>query len=164
MHCKIIEIVPDLQKPLRKGKWAKANDLPESFVGEIADYTNDVDEEYAERLKDSFVEDFGGHCVRDGDWITFDEEAKKVDVEDRYKEFIETAKALSEMSLDDFCGLGDANKLDHMVWLLGDRYEDKFGLYVFDSAACDLTPYTAWMRRMVPGKRYFMGSVMDYHW
>ena len=164
MHCKIIELIPDLDKPLCKSKWAKANDLPESFVGDIADYTDDIDEDYAERLKDAFVEDFGAHCVRDGNWIMFDEDAKKVDAQDRYKEFINAAKTLSEMTFDEFCGLGDTNMLNHTVWLLGDRYEDKFGLYIYDSSTCDLVPYTAWMRHMEPGKRYFMGSVMDYHW
>ena len=46
----------------------------------------------------------------------------------------------------------------------GDRYDDKFGLYVYVSDEDKMIPFDAWMRRMKPGERYFMGGVMDYHW
>ena len=165
MHCKIIEIVAGLEKPMRKGKWARSEDLPESFTVEIADYTDDLDDEYIERLKDSFVESFGEHCVRNGSWITFDEKAKEVDAERRSKEFIEAAKTLSELSFDDFCGIGKSRQdVEETVWKLTDRFEDKFGLYVYVSDEDKMVPFDAWLRRMKPGERYFMGGVMDYHW
>lgn len=164
MHSKIIEIVGGLDKPIRKKDWAKATDLPEHFVGGIADYTDDVSDKQAKEVKDSFVQYFGDHCVREGNWITFDVEAKKMNEEGRYRDFIEKAKAVAALSFDTFCGLGDTAVMDHLIWELNDKYNDQFSLYIFNSAEEDLLTFDEWKRKLQPGERYFMGGVMDYHW
>ena len=164
MHSKVIEIVGGLDKPISKKKWAKAARLPEHFVGGIADYTDDISDKEAEEIKDSFVRCFGEHCVREGNWLTFDAEAKKVNEEERYREFIEKAKAVAALSFDAFCGLGDIGSMDHLIWELNDKYNDQFSLYIFNSKDEELLTFDEWKRRLTPGERYFMGGVMDYHW
>ncbi len=164
MHSKIIEIVSDLTKPMRKDKWATEYDLPDWFVGEIADYAADVDDDFAEEVKDSFVKSFGANCVREGNWITFNEDAKKARAERRYNEFVTKAKLLSTVTFEEFCGISRKFSLDTAVFELNNAYEDKYSTYVFDSANSELIPLNKWMRQMQPGERYFIGGVIDYHW
>lgn len=164
MNSKIIEIVHGLDRPIQKCEWAKTTDLPEHFIGDIADYTDDISGRRAEEIKESFVQSFDGHCVRNGNWITFDAEAKKVGREDRYREFIEKAKAIAAISFDEFCGFGNTAAMDHLMWELNDRYSDKFSLYIYDSKESVLLTIDDWKRKLQPGERYFMGGVMDYHW
>ena len=64
MHCKIIEIVPDLEEPLPKSEWARSDDLPESFVGEIADYTDDKEHPGYLSLNDKVIT--SGSGIKEG--------------------------------------------------------------------------------------------------
>ena len=164
MHSKIIEIVEGLNKPLFKKNWATETSIPEYFVGEIADYADDVGDDIVEDVKASFVKSFGEHCARDGNWITFDVEAKKANAERRYQEFIEKAKLLSTLTLDEFCGITKTLDVEHTVWELNDAFEDKYSTYIFDSTYGEMLPLHKWLRQMRPGECYFMGGVIDYNW
>lgn len=159
-HSKIIQITKEktddriCEEDFYQGKYS-------FFVGQIADYTDDMDEDSWPSVYDGCLNGNGLEIFQneEGDW--------KLRVVDRdawfkkdYRTFVENAKLCTEMPFDDFT----RHKNAIPVYMVHAAYEDEFGVYVCDMGEwAGLDTLQSFMRRANNGDEYYLGAVVDYH-
>lgn len=132
------------------------------FTREIADYVDDIDDEY---IPDELT--FLGK--RDG--LRVDADARTITVESReayfaagYERVKKAAAVLANVSLADFA-VGNSDVWS-AVMEIRNGYDDRFSYYVADGGDdCGLVTMDDWIRGYAEiGKQYHIINVLDYHW
>ena len=77
-----------------------------------------------------------------------------------FADFSDAVKKAASVSLEDFAGNGECSSL---VYRIKNSFCDKFGPYV-SSDEFDTIPLDEFIRDAEPGKRYYIGGILDYHW
>lgn len=163
MHSRIFQIE---HNPVDPEDRICEDSIPEWFTSSVADYVSDIKEERRdEDIEWLMNSDLGKVCKRDGDKITF-----SIDVsaffEDDFQKFKNTLEGLTNVTLAEFAGGKPPNikydqSLHHLMFLLNDAYDDKYGFYVWSEE--ELWTMNEWMRRIDPCSVYYIGGVVDYH-
>jgi len=161
MHSKIIQIS---EKPISKRSFVSESQYYDDFVGRIADYV------------DELREDYRCDCVKSclgGDAFVVAEDGKSFEVVDkdsyfrpRYDQFMKTLNDLKDATLEDFAGssLRPHYEFSYKVSLMASSYEDDYDIYVDDNGEkYGLIPLDQFMRYAQNGEKYYVGNVIDYH-
>ena len=159
MHSRIFQITTEY---VQKEEYISESDFWEHwFVGNIADYvSDDVDRaeeilnlrQYFESMKVAeFSEDNSFKLLTDGKVKYFKTE---------FKRFSESVKKAADVNLEEFAS---GAKCEDLVFNIKSSYCDKFGWYV-SSEEFGTIPMDEFIRSAEPGKRYYIGGVLDYHW
>lgn len=159
MHSKIFQLSTE---PISKEDYKTADDYVDTGFMQIADYTDDMDDEDRESCIDWFSKYLvSGAEIKNG---VLEIKDKKKLLEGQFQTFRKTAGLLQYVSLDDFCepefskGTED---LGYLMYTLDAAYSDKYGYYVdIDDYPVPLSDF---LRRAHNGDRYYIGAVIDYH-
>ena len=160
MHSKIFQITTD-----RHAEPVGEMDLPEWFIGGVADYVSEIPsdsadfEECVKALgKYLHIKITNNHFTVKPD--TFDEYFEK-----QWATFRDLVTRLNNsMSFEEFKGPYSFDGMGQLLWRINYTYEDKFGYYVTNSPVADPIPINEWLRYYAkPGEMYFVKSVIDYH-
>lgn len=162
MHSRIFQIS---SKPINKDEYITADDYDYDhwFLREIADYTDDINEYYQTNTLE-WLNDFDGISV-DANNRTIVIESKVDYFLDKYTEFKNMVADLSRISLKDFSGLAERNKINQYIYRLNAAYQDKFGFYVDDGGEYGgLITFDEWVRCAAKENvTYYIGGIVDYH-
>jgi len=152
MHSTIFQLE---EKPLRfEEDFATEEDFYEDFVGSVADYVSD-DIDRDEEIQ-YFIEDLEKYG------ITYNPEDQSIIFHEGFKEsyftekFFKLKEAVQELTLEDF--IKDTLK----VWEIKNLIDKKYGRYIY-SGSMWMTIDEFIRYYMEEGKKYYIGSVLDYH-
>ena len=158
MHSRIIELS---DQPIPADERMGVLDIPEWFTHSIADYVN----ANTDRVADIhwFMEDMVGVAtlISEHDQLRFLEDAKRVSFGRTYPKFIEAAKKVVEMPLDEFSGCVSAYNAELKMYHLEESFRDKYGFYILFGGS--LTPLEEWLRNADVSHPYYFGATFDYH-
>ena len=102
--------------------------------------------------------------------ISYNEETSEIRFDDKkimendYKNFIDNAKKLSGISLDEFCGHSKdyKNSISYLKYYLDEAFEDRWGFYVYLEGN-GLMPLNYFLRNYDTSVPYYVGNILDYH-
>ena len=156
MHSKIFQVS---KTPISKKDWIYADMYLESFVGRVADYTDDIDDAarkvWLENL--SRVPGLSVSNVSEQLMIVSKEEYFR----EYYKEFKEMIDKLSKVSLRDFCEAHQSFELN--AFRLQSSISDEFGYYVDIDEGYPM-PLQDYVRCCDDGDKLYIGGIVDYHY
>ena len=176
MHSRIFQIS---SKPIDMRNRISSSRYDNGFVGEIADYTCDMDNskwpEEWKWLQDSYPNAIKIDC-EDGENTTLTIVDKKTYFKSRYETFVTNLKALQGLSLEQFCENEDCIDMVNqsgvsyksMPWIIIENlkgaFDDNYGFYVDDDDEYyGLTTLDNLIRSSNDGDMWYLGSVIDYH-
>lgn len=153
MHSRIIQIE---KNPVDKDSFIVTEDIPEWFYNSVADYICESNrEDDIEWLMESC---FARVCRRDGDKLIFSEDISPY-FKEKYNDFCETIKRLSEVSFNDFVE-GRGTELNIMN--LREAYNSGYSFYVYYDS--ELYTIDCWMRDIANSdKVFYIGGTLDFH-
>ena len=161
MHSRIYQITT---APITPEEYLTDNDFYEHwFIGSIADYVDDdINREYElscfrESLEESKVAVFSSD-----DSFTILPDGKEAYFNGAYRSFMEVIKKATAVSLAEFSGTCD-NDCASLTYKIKSSFCEEFGPYV-SSDEFDTIPLDEFIRDAVPGERYYIGGILDYHW
>lgn len=153
MHGTIFQLE---EKPLRfEEDFACEEDFYEGFVGIIADYVSeDVDREEEINYFVTYLGKYG---------ITYNSEEQSIIFPKGFKEeyfsarFFNLKKFVEELTLEEFST--DSTK----VWILKNLINEKYGIYIYSRQSSWIT-FDEFVRyNLKEGQKYYIGTVLDYH-
>ena len=151
MHSRIFQIS---KEPIKEEDYIDMDDMPDSFYEKIADYVwSSSRESDIDWLKEKLTE----VAEFSGDHFTIIN--KKKYFEDKYVRFINKAKELENISLEDFI----EGKAGYIIYFLEAEEDDKWGFYVYQSPGNYYETLDLFMRCAQEGKIYYIGNTLDYH-
>lgn len=156
MHSRIFQVS---EKPITE--FTDEYRYEEGFVGSHADYVVGVEydsEDYISDLKwlQNVAEGIEVNLKEKTITIT----SKKRYFSEKHDKFQELLEKLHDMTLDEF--ISPKNRFD--VADLNDAYEDKYSFYIDDNDEFfGITNLDNWVRNTEEGKKYYIGSIFDYH-
>lgn len=158
MHSRIFQVS---SKPVDRDNYiSESNYYDGWFVGSVADYVADVEEEDQKDSIDWLDKYAAGSLKIEGNKVTVinKEEFFRRD----YDNFIKALDDLKNITLNQFTtGKGD---LDLNVYRLNSAYEDRYGFYVDDCGEYGgLMTINEFMRTKKDGDVFYIGGVVDYH-
>lgn len=151
MHSRLYQVS---DQPIDKEELTHEYDYYDGFVGQVADYISERDEE---KIK-ADIDWLGGQAGINvnSDKRTFVITSKTEYFSKKYDKFKEVLEKLSTFTLEDF--VSPNNWLD--FYNLENACEEKYGFYVDD---CGWTTLDSWVRNAEENKTYHIGSTFDYH-
>ena len=136
------------------------NDIDSShwFLHEIADYVWNLSPEHQEESI-QWLKEMPGISVS-GKELTITD--KKAYFSESFELFQEGLKKLRCKTLEEYAGTATAFDMLQLMR----RVRDKFDIYVLDSTEGDddLMPISDFLRFHKDGEKFFLGSVLDYHY
>ncbi|MBE3579097.1 MAG: hypothetical protein IMW83_04385 [Caldanaerobacter subterraneus] len=152
MHGTIIQLE---EKPLRfEEDFACEEDFYDDFVGVIADYVNDdVDRTEEIRYFIEKLKEFG---------IVYNEKEQSITFLKGFKEkyfatkFLKLKEAVENLDFEDFV------KDTYKVWEIQNLIDKKYGTYIYIKGEW-MTLDTFIRYVLKEGVKYYIGSVLDYH-
>lgn len=157
MHSRIFELS---KEPIPEHARMCDCSIPEWFYESVADYTStrsdrglDIKwflEAIAEIVK---VEE-------EGESFIFIPEARKKYFEKQYREFLDKARELSDISLDAFVGETEYD-IGLAMYKLNEHYRDKFSFYIYFND--ELKSLDEWIRETDLSGSFYFGGTLDYH-
>ena len=163
MHSRIFQIE---SRPVDTEDRICEDMIPEWFTNSVADYVADIREENREdEIEWLMSTNFGKICKRDGDKLTFNIDTSAF-FDEYFEQFKKIVKDLAEIKFYQFVSNKQPNipynkKLDHLMFLLKEAYDDKFSFYVWYDD--ELYTMQSWMRQVSPCSVYYIGGIVDYH-
>ena len=151
MHSRLYQVS---DQPISKEELTHEYDYYEGFVGQVADYVSERNEE---EIK-ADIDWLGGQVGIDvnSDKKTFVITSKTEYFSKKYDKFKEILERLSTYTLEDF--ISPKNWLD--FYNLKNACDESYGFYVDD---CGWTTLDSWVRNAEENKTYYIGSTFDYH-
>lgn len=154
MHSKIFQVS---KQPIAKKDYYNADKYLDWFVGEIADYTDDIHDEQDIISCLEWLGEVNGLSVGVGN-RTLCVESRALYFKDRYTSFQHALRKVQNADFEAFC---DDVMLKYNVSALAGVYNDRFGFYIdFDD---DLMSLDEWVRYVKEGRMFYIGAVIDYH-
>lgn len=156
MHSRIYQIS---EKPITE--FTDEYRYEEDFVGSHADYVAEVEhdsEDYVSDLKwlQSTTEGLEVNLKEKTITIT----SKKEYFNKKHDKFKELLEKLQNITLEEFSSVN--TYFD--IFDLNSAYEDKYSFYIDDNdESCGITTLDNWVRNAEEGKKYYVGSIFDYH-
>lgn len=155
MHSRIYQVST---KPISKEEYIGDFDIPEWFVGSIADYTSVMTDRKGdiENLASCLerVSSFNDEDLS----LTFNEDVTPY-FAGLYDEFIKAANELVKTSFEQFAH----NSLWPILYNLQAAYNDKYDVYIYDENGF-LHTLSEFMRELKGGETYYFGATIDYHY
>lgn len=160
MHSRIYQIC---DHPIEHDDFITDSDMPEWFVGSIADYVDDdTDRESDIAWLLSYFKDTADYRAEDHSFV-LKRGAKQEIMRASYEVFCSKAKSLCITTLDDFVGEGENSHLNSEMFDLRNAFSDAFSFYAYSEPEC-LQTISEWLRSAKTDCRYYIGSTLDYHW
>ena len=160
MHCNIYEIS---KKPIHDDERLREYELPDWFVGTIAEYIEgELTDEQREQALSAFASRFRSSIERSGDEICFKPDVKESYFYSSHGEFRAMASVLTTCDVEWFSGHKHSPRFSDAYRNLTTLYENKFSYYVYDRDYSELLTLDAWVREMDTDTPYFFGAVLDY--
>ena len=158
MHSKIIQIS---KEPIEEENYISESDYYESFVGSIADYVADLEDDEVESEKRDFISSLEKRGIVKGDnGNEFTIVNKTKFFEGLYEEFVSHVQKLADATLEAFCN----GKLDDAMYCLNTSYKNKYDIYIDDKGEWyGLVPLSEFMRSVNNGETFYLGGAVDYH-
>lgn len=153
MHSKIIQIS---REPIKKDNYIDESRYYDHwFVGSIADYVSDLDDNCRTALcKNLSCDAFELDPVAN----TLSIISKDAYFKPKYDAFKAKLQEISQWEYEDY------REPHYEVSWLADLYDDKFGFYIDDNGEfAGLETLDAFMRRAEDGDIYYIGALLDYH-
>lgn len=158
-HSNIFQIS---SKPIGRGHWTVADDYVDTgFVGEIADYVDDLTEE--ERL--GCLEWCEKYDIAPG--IEVDAKAETIKIvskeeyfREKWKKTAAAAMKLAEMPLKEFATSEAQEALDDIGYYGNSRHD----LYADAPDIWGFCPFDEFVRNVNDGDVFYIGGIVDYHW
>lgn len=160
MHGKIIQLT---KKEKKHSEWIKASDYYYGFVGRIADYARDIDED--ERMECIDCMTLPNLRLPGIDVNTVTEtlsiDRKREYFATKFSKWKRTLEELSLWKLEDFM-----RPYGSAMYEINMYYDDDFDVYVDDSGEWGgLMTFDEWMRSesVNDGDLFYIGGIVDYH-
>ena len=156
MHSRIYQIS---EKPITE--FTDEFRYEEGFVGRHADYVDEVEhgsEDYMADLKwlQNATEGLEVNLKEKTITIT----SKKEYFSKKHDTFKELLEKLQNITLEEFSSVN--TYFD--IFNLTSAYEDEYSFYIDDNDEfCGITTLDNWVRNAEEGKKYYVGSIFDYH-
>lgn len=159
-HSKIIQIS---RRPIDRDDWKAESDYYDiGFVGSVADYVADIDDDERKACIEWLSRSDGGPIpgviVNEKD-ETLKIVSKEDYFRDKWKRTTAAAKKLSEMSLDEFASGKGLRSIEDVNYF----GNDKFSLYMDAPTIWDFCPIDEFMRYVTNGDTFYIGGIVDYH-
>lgn len=161
MHCNIYEVS---RKPIAEEDRMSEFNLPDGFLGSVADSLNRTTGEERDMALQLFTILLDGKCTVDGDELHLDENFKESYFADKYSAFQGAVSELGKIDFETFIGNKGTSELPKAVRSLNDATADKFSHYIYDKDYEELSPIDSWLRFADPDARIYFGTVLDYHY
>lgn len=160
MHSRIFQIS---EKPIYREDYIDEEKYYENFVGEIADYVDDMTDRESDIDWLKMHLENTGSAKFDGDKFTIVNKAEYF--KPKLKEFLSAMKQIVADLNDDQAVFYDGGyKFDLSVYNMQSAYEDKFAFYVDDNGEyAGLETLDSFMRRVNNGDTFYIGATIDYH-
>jgi len=160
MHRKIFQFSED---PVDKEDYFEEERYmgkPWNFVGGIADYVDRITDDEMKACIVWLGKDRSTNGIMTDKWSrTISVFDKRAFFASKYEGFVKALRNLSGITLDEFC----TNKKTAYFCDLEYYFNDKYGIYM-DSDEDGLLTLDEWVRHAKPGKKFYIGAVIDYHW
>lgn len=160
MHSKIFHITADPEaSPVTEF------DIPEWFVGSIADYIGTVRNQDEFKSCVDWLADYAQIKIKDN---KFKLTPENIDTyfSPMWREFQDAVNNLQAgMTYEGFKGKFSVgiDSLPHLVWQVRTSYEDEFGFYVCDDDGYPVTFSHRLRNYAEPNTTYYIKAVIDYH-
>ncbi|MGH2331793.1 hypothetical protein [Thermoanaerobacter mathranii] len=152
MHSNIFQLE---EKPLKfEEDYACEEDFYDGFVRTIADYvSDDVNREEEINYFVEHLEKYGVIYNPKEQSIIFSEGFHTKYFNER---LLDLKKIVEDITIEEFST--DSTK----VWILKNLVEEKYGIYIYHKNSWET--FDAFVRyRLEEGKKYYIGTVLDYH-
>lgn len=160
MHSRIYQIC---DHPIEPTDFVTDCEMPEWFVGSIADYVDDdTDREADIAWLLSYFKDVVDYRAEEQSFVLKPGSKQEI-MRASYELFCSKAKSLCGTTLDDFVGEVENSHLHSDVFDLRNAFSDEFSFYTF-SDTDSLQTIFEWLRSAKTDCRYYIGSTLDYHW
>jgi hypothetical protein len=158
MHSRIYQIS---ENPIEPADYINAELYSDHwFVSQIADYVNgDVDRSSDIEWLRKYLESTEAVTFSDDSSFVLNEGGKERYFERSCVQFKKARDKTLGLTLSEFAAGGE---LSMTMWNLRDAYCDKYSFYA--EYEDELIPMDAFIRRTVPGTRYYIGGTVDYHY
>lgn len=153
MHSRIFQIS---EEPIEEENYALESDYYGNFIGHIADYVNEQEDDERKDDIEWLAKSLEGAAKIRGNKMTI--LSKEKFFEKKYEGFIKTAKKVAMMTFDDFItSVGEED-----LYVLNSYHSNKYGFYV-DEDGYPLT-LDDFFRNVKDGDTYYIGATFDYHY
>ena len=161
MHSKIIQVE---RNTIKKASRIRASDVENGFVGQIADYVYTLEEKYIPQIIQNIFGMGDVFELNEGDMTIVIKDKKKY-FETKFEIFKNSLKKIYEnASLEKFSKSPcEDDNLNHDLYLCNAAYNDRYGIYVFNTEYGELTTMDEWMRWTNDNEKFYIGGVVDYH-
>lgn len=156
MHSRIFQLE---KEKVEKDEMLEAWNIEEGddFIGPVSDYVDDIPME----SWDKEIAVFGTAMYTDKGVvfdpkeksIVFSEEFIESYFQDKYDEFKTITKILTQEDFRNYSG---------NLYRAGKAIDNIFGYYFYTNG--DLRSMDSFLRNISPGKKFYFGSVLDYHY
>lgn len=173
MHKRIYQLSTS---PIEKDEFITIEDIsyaPFNFVGEIADYVDDIPEAqsssaYVELYRSlahaNNIKPFSVNMTKLSgapEVIMFGEGFREAYFTEKFKRFRDVLDRLSGVDLDGFSNNIHAG-VPFLIFRLNNTYNEKYGHYIWIDD--DLLTLDEFARSCELNTPYYFGNVLDYHW
>ena len=156
MHSRIYQIS---EKPITE--FTDEYRYEEDFVGNHADYVVGVEydsEDYISDLK--WLQNVAEGLEVNLKEKTITVTSKKQYFSEKHDKFQELLEKLQDITLEEFSSVS----IYFDIFDLKSAYEDEYSFYIDDNdESCGITTLDNWVRNAEEGKKYYVGSIHDYH-
>lgn len=160
MHSRIYQIC---DHPIESDDLIADGDMPEWFVGSIADYVDDdTDRESDIEWLLRYFRDAVDYRMENQSFV-LKPGGKQEIMKSAYEVFCSKAKTLCTTTLDDFSGETENSHLHSDILDLRNAFSDEFSFYTY-SDTDSLQTISEWLRMVKTDCRYYIGRTLDYHW
>ena len=156
MHSRIYQIS---EKPITE--FTDEYRYEEGFVGSRADYVAEVEHDSEDYISDlKWLQNVAEGLEVNLKEKTITIKSKKEYFNEKHDKFKELLEKLQDITLEEF----SSNKKYFDVHMLKEAFEDEYSFYVDDNDEfCGITTLDNWVRNAEEGKKYYVGSIFDYH-
>jgi len=153
MHSTIFQLE---EKPLRfEEDFATEEDFYDDFVGVIADYvSDDVDRDVEIQYFVKYLEKYGVKYNAKEQSIIFLKGFKEKYFKER---FFKLKEAVQKLTFENFI------KDTLEVWEIKNLIDEKYGIYIYSNESSWMTLDEFVRCNLKEGQKYYIGTVLDYH-
>lgn len=161
MYCKIYEVS---SKPIAESDWLEECELPEWFVGAVADFTRAMEGYERTEAIQEFISQFQDQCSFENDVLQFTGDVRDTFFKGSFQAFQDALAMLARADYAAFTGQKNDPEFKKAMMLLRVSYEDTYSDYIYVKESGDLICQDAWVRELDLSEPVYFGAVFDYHW
>lgn len=160
MHSNVFEVS---HAPVPVSRRIRAGYLPDWFYEQVCDYAENPESEQRQTAIEQLTTQFGDLCVRKGDMITISPQVRATYFRKSYGNFKTAAITLSQIDYEVFSGDRSDPVLSLALDKLNNSYEDKRGIYIYQTESSELVTLDRWLRTADFSAPLYIGGTVNYH-